>query len=393
MNKLKTEYDVIIIGAGAAGLMCAIECGKRGRTVLVIEHNDSPGKKILISGGGRCNFTNLNISNSNFISQNPNFCKSALSRFTPNDFIQLLEKHGIEYYEKKAGQLFCTHSAKQMLNMLLDECSGYNVDFNYNCNVNSIEKTDRFIIKTDTAEFTGGSLVIASGGLSITKIGAGPFGFEMAKRFGINLVPPSPGLVPLLYCKKDVEIFSVLSGISVEAVVKFKKTKFHENILFTHTGLSGPAILQISSYWDGKSPITIDFLPGIDLLNEINTHRKEKTTLSVFLSTYLPARVANTFTTAFFNNKPLNQLSNKEINRIAETLINYSFNPAATAGYEKAEVTTGGVDTNELSSKTMESKKVPGLFFIGEVVDVTGHLGGYNFQWAWSSGFAAGQFA
>lgn len=393
MNSQKTKYDVIIIGAGAAGLMCAIECGKRGRSPLIVEHNDSPGKKILISGGGRCNFTNLNISSSNYISQNQNFCKSALSRFTPNDFIHLLEKHNIEYYEKKAGQLFCTKSARLLLNMLLEECENNGISFKYNCRISSIEKQDMFIIKTDVESLVCSSLVIASGGLSVAKIGADPFGFNLAKQFGLNIIKPAPGLVPLLYKPADAKKFSVLSGISAEAVVKIKKTKFKENVLFTHTGLSGPAILQISSYWDGSSPITIDFIPGVDLIREFEAKRKERTSLSGFLSAYLPQRVANTFTEVFFDNKPLFKISNKGINKIAETLINFQFSPIATAGFEKAEVTTGGVDTNELSSKTMESKKVPGLFFIGEVADVTGHLGGYNFQWAWSSGFAAGQFA
>jgi predicted Rossmann fold flavoprotein len=374
-------------------LFCAAECGKRGKSVLIVEHNDSPGKKILISGGGKCNFTNINASHTNYISQNPSFCKSPLSRFTPQDFIKLLESRRIEYFEKKDGQLFCSKGSKQILNLLLEERANNNVEILYNTEIENVEYDGDYKLAFSGGESRCKSLIIASGGLSIPKIGAGPFGFEIARKFGLNIIAPRPGLTPLLYNQRDAVVFSGLSGISVNVETRIKKIRFRENLLFTHTGLSGPAVLQISSYREETAPVIIDFLPGTDFQKAITERRNEKILLKTFLSSFLPARFAEVIAESFFNNKFLNNMSNKDINRLVEFVKNYNFIPSSSAGFEKAEVTVGGVDTKELSSKTMEAVKQPGLYFIGEVVDVTGQLGGYNFQWAWASAFAAGQFA
>jgi len=386
------KFDVIIIGAGAAGLMCAIEAGKRGRTCLVIEHNAGIGRKIEISGGGRCNFTNINTSHENFISANPHFCKSALANYTPLDFISLVKKHGIQFYEKKLGQLFCKDSSRQIINLLLDECESAKAKIRLNALVESVSKnTTLFQLKTNQGEFECESLVIASGGLSIPKIGASDFGYRMAKQFGLKIVETRPALVPLVFNENEYEAFKHLSGVSVDSIVSRGKQEFRENILLTHKGLSGPAILQVSSYWRRGEEISINLLPDIDALNILKNSRNGKQQLATILSQYLSNRFAQTFTENYAPQKPLQQWTNKELEMVAAKLNQWRIRFNETAGYGKAEATLGGVDTNELSSKTMETKKVKGLYFIGEVVDVTGWLGGYNFQWAWASGFAAGQ--
>jgi predicted Rossmann fold flavoprotein len=391
------KYDVIIIGGGAAGLFCAIEAGKHGRKTLVIEHNDAIGRKILISGGGRCNFTNRDVSANNFISQNPHFCKSALAQYTPDDFIELVKSHRIQFYEKKLGQLFCRERSMLIVDMLENECNKARVDIRLNCTVTKVlqagslqdrrqDGSGTFTIETNTGVFTSESLVIASGGLSFPKIGATDFGYKIARQFGLKIVETKPSLVPLNFAGLDG--FSKLAGVSVDSVVSGGKNSFRENILFTHKGLSGPAILQISNYWRKNEPVSIDLLPTQNAHEILETNRDSKKKLDNFLSGILPSRFAEIFVE---NNKPLNQLSKKERDAIAEKLNDWQVSFKETAGYDKAEVTIGGVSTAELSSQTMESKKVAGLFFIGEVIDVTGWLGGYNFQWAWSSGFAAGQ--
>ena len=383
------KYDAIIIGAGAAGLFCAIEAGKRGRKVLVIEHNAQVGRKILISGGGRCNFTNKNVKPENFVSNNPHFCKSALTRFAPQDFVELVKKHNIDFYEKKLGQLFCRESSRLIVEMLLKECKKAKVEIITDCPVKNIEKNSGFEIETAAGNFISDNVVIAAGGLSFPKIGASSFGFEAAKKFGLKIINTRPSLVPLVFAGKERR-FSKLAGVSVDSTVSRGKTSFRENILFTHRGLSGPAILQISNYWQKSEPVKINLIPQFDLETVFAENRSGKQNLHNFLSRFLPGRFAEIFTTENFTDKPLNQLSKKEINNIIERLTNWQANFDETEGWHKAEVTLGGVDTAELSSQTMESKRVSGLYFIGEVVDVTGWLGGYNFQWAWSSGFAAG---
>ena len=369
--------------------MCAIEAGKRGRKVLVLEHADKPGKKILISGGGRCNFTNLNVSAENFVSNNPHFCKSALARYTPHDFIALLEKHGIKYHEKKLGQLFCNGSAKEILDMLLNECSSASAEIILNCAVTDIKNENGFTVNTSTGIYTCQSLIIATGGISIPQMGATDLGYKIASQFGIKVTKTVPGLVPFILID---EPFSELSGLSIDAIVSCNNTSFRENILFTHKGLSGPAILQISNYWNKGNEIMIDLLPGIDVSQLISEHSINKTELVNVLAKFFPKRFAEKWCEINFLTKPINRLNEKEIDKISTLIHNWIVVPKDTEGFGKAEVTKGGVDTNELSGKTMESKKVPGLYFIGEVVDVTGWLGGFNFQWAWSSGFAAGQY-
>jgi predicted Rossmann fold flavoprotein len=383
------KFDAIIIGAGAAGLFCALQAGKRGKRILVIEHNAQIGRKILISGGGRCNFTNIHTKAENFISANPHFCKSALARYTPDDFIELIKKHRIEFYEKKLGQLFCRESSRQIVEMLLKECSKAKVEIRTNCTVKSVRKDDVFEVETNQGVFTGEQLVIATGGLSFPKIGATGFGYKIARQFGLKILETSPSLVPLVFSKNTG--FSRLAGISIDSLVSNGKSSFRENILFTHRGLSGPAILQISNYWRKDKQISINLLPDFNVLESFKKNLSSKQNLDNFLSKFLPNRFAEIFTAENFPNKPLNQLSRKEIERIAEKLNNWQVLFNETEGYHKAEVTLGGIDTNELSSQTMESKKIAGLFFVGEVVDVTGWLGGYNFQWAWSSAFVAGQ--
>lgn len=388
------KFDVIIIGAGAAGLMCASAAGKRGRRVLIIEHNEKAGKKILISGGGRCNFTNLWVHPENFVSHNRHFCKSALSRFNEQDFISLVEKYNIPFHEKTLGQLFCDGKSTDIVDLLLKECEEAKVEININCKVIKIEKEKIFTLETSKGVFNSDSLVIATGGLSISKIGATDFGYKTAKQFGLNIVEPEPSLVPFTWNTGDFKNYSDLSGISVDSLVMSSGKSFRGNILFTHKGLSGPAILQISNYWNKGDEIKINLLPELNLGEKIKEWKSESpgAILTTPLSNFIPKRVIQTFIELSGYDKPVNQYNDKDIEIVRRLFQEWKVVPAGTEGFEKAEVTRGGVDTNELSSKTFEAKKVNGLYFIGEVIDVTGWLGGYNFQWAWSSGYCAGQY-
>ncbi|MEA2206279.1 MAG: hypothetical protein QOE77_3055 [Blastocatellia bacterium] len=439
------ESDVIVIGGGAAGLFCAIEAGKRGRSVLLLEHQDRVGKKIAISGGGRCNFTNTNTTAENFISANPHFCKSALARFTPAGFISLVEKYGIAYHEKNLGQLFCDGSAQQIIDMLLSECAAAGVQIRCGCRVlgvahgnqhpDAIEvgqaflpvpssqndsahsEVDRepkhrrrsalpahskeFLVQTDQGAFACSSLVIATGGLSIAPLGATDFGYRLARQFGLEIEEPRPGLVPFTLSSEVLRELTPISGVSIDALVSaggkharrstVPSAEFRENILITHRGLSGPAILQVSNYWHPGDSITIDLLPDEEVLDILMAQQESGVDLATVLSQYLPKRFANAWCALYAPSRPLKQYNPSELQRVAELVHNLQIVPSGTEGFKKAEVTTGGVATKELSSQTMEARRVPGLYFIGEVVDVTGQLGGYNFQWAWASGYAAGQ--
>jgi predicted Rossmann fold flavoprotein len=387
------ETDVLIIGGGAAGLLCAIEAGKRGRRVMVLEHAERVGKKIAISGGGRCNFTNTNTSPDNFISANPHFCKSALARYTPSDFISLVEKHGIPYHEKKLGQLFCDEGSRRIIEMLLHECSAAGVEIRCGAAVRCVKKNANFEVETATGSVTAQSLVVATGGLSIPTLGATDFGYRMARQFSLAIQETRPALVPFTLSSQAQSELTPLSGISVDALVGCCGQQFRENVLVTHRGLSGPAILQISSYWQPGASIAINLLPEHDagtLLRERQNQDRELE-LANFLSRFLPRRFAHAWCALNAPSQPLKRFTRAQLADISERLNHWEIVPSGTEGYKKAEVTAGGVATGELSSQTMEVKTVPGLYFIGEVVDVTGQLGGYNFQWAWASGYAAGQ--
>ena len=389
-----SDFDVIVIGAGAAGMMCAAIAGQRRRRVLLIDHAAKLGEKIRISGGGRCNFTNIHCTPENFLSQNPDFCRSALARYTPRDFIALIEKHGIAYHEKKLGQLFCDESARQVIGLLRAECDASGVQWRMPCSVTAIRKGgDTFAVNTDNGDFESASLVIATGGLSVPKLGASPFGYKVAQQFGLSIVAPRPGLVPLAFDADQLNRYGDLAGVSVDATVSCDGGRFRENLLFTHRGVSGPAILQISSYWTPGQSIHIDLMPAHSAEAALFEHRRSSALPAAVLSRILPRRFAQQWCEAMDAVQPLDQMSDKGIRALAGRVHDWEIKPCGTAGYVKAEVTLGGVDTNELSSKTMEAKRVPGLYFIGEVVDVTGHLGGFNFQWAWASGFVAGQYA
>ncbi len=378
-----------MLGAGAAGLMCAIEAGKRGRRVAVLDHADRIGKKILISGGGRCNFTNMHCRPENFLSANPHFCKSALARYTPADFIALVEKYRIPYHEKTLGQLFCDRSARDILNMLEEECRGVAVKILPNTQVSEITRPGRFVLRSAQDEFWAEAIVIATGGLSIPKMGATAFGYEIARRFGLRIVECRPGLVPLTFHSEDRKRYCDLAGASASVVASTDHLQFREKMLITHRGLSGPAILQISSYWRIGEKIAIDLAPGKNLTEEMlkSSSGRDLNAAKAAFHQALPVRFAERW---LQHNAPA-RWTNHEITELERRVHRWEVIPSGTEGYEKAEVTAGGVDTNELSAKTMESKKVPGLFFVGEVVDVTGHLGGFNFQWAWASGYSAGQ--
>jgi len=385
------HYDVIIIGGGAAGLFCAIEAGKRGRRVIVLEHSERVGKKIAISGGGRCNFTNAWTSPDNFLSANPHFCKSALARYTPTDFISLVERYNIPYYEKKLGQLFCRDSSQRIIDLLLSECEDARVKVHCGCQVLDVSKDGVFALVTNQGRLTAESLVIATGGLSIPPLGATDFGYRIARKFGLRIEEVRPALVPFTLAANVLQEFSPLSGISVDAVVQTNGAEFRENILLTHRGLSGPAILQASLYWKPDAAILIDLLPDIDMHDLLKSKQDSDLQLVNVLAEHLPRRFAQAWCKMFVDSRQVKQLNEAELQGISNSLHRFEIRPAGTEGFRKAEVTAGGVSTSELSSQTMEARNVPGLYFIGEVVDVTGELGGYNFQWAWSSAYAAGQ--
>ena len=392
------KRDVIVIGGGAAGLFCAIQAGRRGRKVLVLEHSETIGKKIRISGGGRCNFTNIYTNPDNFTSSNPHFCKSALARYTPADFISLVEKHGIAYHEKKLGQLFCDGSSQQIIDMLLRECALAGVEIRCACQVLEVNRDPQagsFRIATNQGTWNASSLVIATGGLSVAPLGATDFGYRMARQFGLRVEEPRPGLVPLTLTSQVLKRLAKLSGISVDVLVSCQGKVgkgFRENLLVTHRGLSGPAILQISNYWRPGKPISVNLLPDEDVYATLTSNQSSGIELANLLGRQLPKRFAQAWCELYAATKPIKQYQAAELHDIAEKIHNMQITPSGTEGFKKAEVTSGGVATTELSSQTMEAKSVPGLYFIGEVVDVTGQLGGYNFQWAWASGYAAGKF-
>ena len=389
------KRDVIVIGAGAAGLFCAAQAGMRGRSVEVLDHAKKVGRKILMSGGGRCNFTNMYAGPENFLSQNPHFCKSALSRYTQWDFIGLVADYGIAYHEKTLGQLFCDDSAKDIVDLLLKECDKAGVTITTRCEILSVEKVESgYLLSTSNGDYECESLVIATGGLSMPKLGATPFGYKVAEQFGLNVLPTRAALVPFTLHDKDKETLAELSGIAVDVYASCNDTTFKEAMLFTHRGLSGPAMLQISSYWEAGDSLSINTLPSHDSHAFIKEARESApdALLATCLNKVFPKRMVQSFIEHNqWRNVPVKQLSHTECDTIANTLENWQVKPNGTEGYRTAEVTIGGVDTNELSSKTMMAKNVEGLYFIGEVVDVTGWLGGFNFQWAWSSGWAAGQ--
>jgi len=391
------KWDVLIIGAGAAGLMCAIAAGQRGRRVLLVDHANKVGKKILMSGGGRCNFTNLGVTPGQYLSANPHFAKSALARYTPWDFIALVQKHGIAYHEKELGQLFCDDSSKQIVRMLLDECAAAGVTIETDCSVRDIRKTDAgFSALTPRGVVQAESLVVASGGLSIPSMGASGFGYELARQFGHVVLPTRAALVPLTLSGKHQEHYADLAGVALPQVeARVGRQAFRAGLLLTHRGISGPAVLQISSYWQPGDDLRIDLLPELDATEWLRTQRSERAAaeLKTVLADALPKRLAQRLCEQWFDSRPMRQYRDAELTRIAEQLHDWPITASGTEGYRTAEVTLGGVDTDGLSSSTMQSKHVPGLYFIGEVVDVTGWLGGYNFQWAWASGQATGQVA
>lgn len=403
------QFDVIVIGAGAAGMMCAAQAGARGRRVLLVDHADKLGERIRISGGGRCNFTNRSVSADNYLSQNPHFCRSALARFTQHDFIAMLDKRRIAYHEREHGQLFCNDSAEEIIAMLRDACVDAGVRWAMPCAVAGVERLENDVllpwrVLTDQGTFRSQSLVVATGGLAIPKIGASPFGYRLAEQFAIPVVPPRPALVPLALAPELLAPLKPMAGATLDASAQFDEAAFRENVLITHRGLSGPAILQISSYWQmqeyrsgKKSPVVIDLLPGIDAGDWLESQRQGRVHLPNLLAERLPRRFAHEWCMLQGGdkavNRPIGELGRRDLERIAGLLNAWPLMPAGTLGFAKAEITLGGVSTVALSSKTMAARDVPGLYFIGEVVDVTGWLGGYNFQWAWSSGWVAGQFA
>lgn len=395
MSAEANRYDVIIVGAGASGLMCAIAAGQRQRRVLVLDHAGQPGRKILLAGGGRCNFSNTSVEADNYLSSNPHFCKSALSRFSQWDFLELVKRYRIPFHEREHGQLFCDDNAKNILDMLLTECRLAGVEIQLNSKISKVEKNvaGQFRLQTDRGDFHSRSLVAATGGLSIPTAGASPFGYRLAEQFGINVLEPSAGLVPLTLQPAEKERLNTLSGIAVHSRVSNGAQSFCENLLFTHRGLSGPVILQLSNYWQAGQTLSIDLLPDTDLLlflQQAQQLRAQKQ-LKTILSELLPKRLLTTFLDERLLATPLRSLAEKQFATIIESLQHWTIKPNGTEGYRTAEVTRGGVDCNQISSKTMESRQVPGLFFIGELLDVTGWLGGYNLQWAWSSGWCAGQ--
>ena len=391
---MNNRFDVIVIGAGAAGLMCSIEASKRNKSVFLLEHTSKIAEKIRISGGGRCNFTNLYSDNNNFLSDNKHFCKSAFANYTQLDFINLVKKHCIEFHEKKLGQLFCNKSAKDIIEMLISECEQNKVCISLNTKINTLEKNENFyVLETNKGIFSSSKIVVATGGLSIPKIGATDFGYKIAKQYNLKVTNLYPALVPLTFENETLEFCKSLAGVSVNASVKINKTVFNEGLIFTHRGISGPSILQISSFWKHGKEITINLLPENNVNEILKTRRIDtpKQSVSNILSDYLPNRLALAICHKLKIIDKIADTSNENINKIAQSINKWTIIPTGTEGYKTAEVTLGGVDTKEISSSTMECKKQPGLYFIGEVLDVTGHLGGHNFQWAWSSGYLAGQ--
>ena len=392
---MNNKYDVIIIGAGAAGLMCSFEAGKRGKRVCLLEHSSKIAEKIRISGGGRCNFTNLFSTDSNFISDNKHFCKSAFAKYTQNDFIDLVKKHNIQFFEKKLGQLFCIKSAKDIIDMLVSECISQKVEIFIDTKIKNLSKDENsYIVNTDKGTISSPSIVIATGGLSIPKIGATDFGYQIAKQFNLKVTELTPALVPLVFEKDILDFCKSLAGTSLNASIKINKTVFKEGLIFTHRGLSGPSILQISSYWVKDSPIKINLLPDQDIEVILKNRRisTPKQIVSKILSDYLPNKLSLAICDQLKVKKQIGDTSNQILKKVSNFVNNWTVVPSGTEGYKTAEVTLGGIDTKEISSSTMECKKHPGLYFVGEVLDVTGHLGGHNFQWAWSSGFLAGQY-
>ena len=392
---MNNKYDVIIIGAGAAGLMCSFEAGKRGKKVCLLEHSSKIAEKIRISGGGRCNFTNLFSTDNNFISDNKHFCKSAFAKYTQNDFIDLVKKHNIQFFEKKLGQLFCIKSAKDIIDMLVSECINQKVEIFIDTKIKNLFKEENsYIVKTDKGTISSPSIVIATGGLSIPKIGATDFGYQIAKQFNLKVTELTPALVPLVFEKDILDFCKSLAGTSLNASIKINKTVFKEGLIFTHRGLSGPSILQISSYWVKDSPIKINLLPDQDIEVILKNRRisTPKQIVSKILSDYLPNKLSLAICDQLKVKKQIGDTSNQILKKVSNFVNNWTVVPSGTEGYKTAEVTLGGIDTKEISSSTMECKKHPGLYFVGEVLDVTGHLGGHNFQWAWSSGFLAGQY-
>lgn len=392
---MNINFDVVVIGAGAAGLMCAIEAGKRNKKVLIIEHTSKIAEKIRISGGGRCNFTNIYSNVENFLSNNKHFCKSAFSKYTQNNFIDLVKKHKIKFHEKKLGQLFCDNSAKDIIEMLITECESQKVEIQLNTKIKSIIREENiYILITEKKErFVCSSLVVATGGLSIPKIGASDFGYKIANQFNIKITNLYPALVPLTFKDDILEFCKSLAGVSIEASVKINKTIFNEGLIFTHRGISGPSILQISSYWKPEKTIEVNLLPQNSMDKTLKERRIEtpKQNISNVLSDFLPNKLAIAITSLLNTNQKIGEASNSTLNKISNFINKLNVLPTGTEGYKTAEVTLGGIDTNEINAATMECKKYSGLYFIGEVVDVTGHLGGHNFQWAWSSGYVAGQ--
>ena len=390
---MTADFDVVVVGAGAAGMMCAITAGGRGRRVLLLDHADAPGKKILISGGGRCNFTNIHSAPENFHSANPHFCKSALARYTPSDIIGLIERHGIAWHEKTLGQLFCDGSARAVVAMLVAECEAAGVDLRLGHRIGDISKSDCFRIATDKGDFTADAVVLATGGLSIPKMGATGFAYDVARRFGLKLSEIYPALVPLTFDGEELALMRALSGVSLDCVASCGRESFREAMLFTHRGLSGPAILQISSVWRPGRDIVLDLLPGLDAGVHLADRKRArpKSEPQTVLAEVVPARLAAALAAAYLPTRPMAEIPDRELAALGARLNAWRLTPSGSEGYAKAEVTLGGIDTAGLSSRTMEAKNVPGLYTIGEAVDVTGWLGGYNFQWAWASGFAAGE--
>jgi predicted Rossmann fold flavoprotein len=387
------SYDVIIIGAGAAGLMCAISAGRRGRRVLLIDHAEKAGAKILISGGGRCNFTNIHTGPEKFLSENPHFCKSALGRYKPADFIALVDRHSIAWHEKTLGQLFCDQSSHQIVAMLLAEADDAGAELCLSTSVTSLTRKDEFEVATTSGDFAAPALVLATGGPSIPRMGASGFAYDTARRFGLKIITPRPALVPFTLGAEDGDLVPGLAGVSLPSIASIGKRRFEEAMLFTHRGLSGPSVLQISSYWKAGDTVLFDLMPGQDTEALLLARKQErpKAELKTILGEMLPSRLAQALCQQRFDNRPMNELADKKLREIAGLLKRWPFKPSGTEGFAKAEVTAGGIDTGELSSRTLEANSVPGLYAIGEAVDVTGWLGGYNFQWAWASGWCAGQ--